>query len=134
MSSLDIDSAIGAHKAWRSRLENVVYGIEESSLSCDSICDDRKCLLGTWLYGRGQVYASWEHFTPIMDTHKQFHESACNIVKTFNQGHAEEAQALLDGEFSRLSGLLVGLLTLLRIKVNCAPPHRVEPTLDAGQH
>jgi hypothetical protein len=114
MASLDIDSAIGAHKAWKGRLEHVILGIASNNLNRESVCDDSQCLLGLWLYGRGKSHSHWTHFDQLVRTHKVFHRAAGQIVASFHENRIDEAQALLDGEFQNASDEVVDMLTQLR--------------------
>ena len=118
MSSLNIDSAIGAHRAWKGRLEHVILGIAENKLDQHSVSDDTGCLLGRWLFGDGQEYSNWSHFEELVDCHKHFHQSAGAIVSLFLEGKLDEANNLLDGDFSRFSTQVVALLTQLREQLN----------------
>ena len=49
MSALNVDSAIGAHLAWKRRLEYTILGLANNDLTLQAVCDDTKCLLGIWL-------------------------------------------------------------------------------------
>jgi methyl-accepting chemotaxis protein len=121
MSSFDIDSAIGAHRAWKWRLEHVIIGIVDDHLDADTLCDETKCLLGTWLYGRGMQYAEWEHYQALVESHKLFHQQACSVIEFYRAGKTEDASTLLEGEFARLSGQIVATLTELRTYLNSRP-------------
>lgn len=121
MSALNVDSAIGAHRAWKGRLEYMILGLEEGHVDVDAVCDDRKCLLGLWLFGDGREYAAWASYPALVDIHRRFHEEACKVVAAFRQGKQEEASALLEGEFDRLSVDIVALLKDLRTLLNARP-------------
>jgi hypothetical protein len=118
VSSLDVDSAIGAHRAWKGRLEHVIIGIAEDSIDLNKVGDDTRCLVGLWLFGSGQKYSEWEHFSELVEVHKQFHSTACQIVSHFHDGETEQATLLLEGDFTRLSNDVVALLTQLRNHLN----------------
>lgn len=118
MSSLNVDSAIGAHRAWKGRLEHVILGIAENKLDPLVVSDDAGCLLGTWLFGSGQEYSGWSRFDELVDCHRHFHQTAGAIVLLFHEGKLDEANGLLDGDFSKSSNRVVALLTQLREHLN----------------
>ncbi len=118
MSSLNIDSAIGAHVVWKRRFEFAVDGIIEQSIAQDKIGDDTHCVLGNWLFGSGQEYADHQFFQELLVVHRDFHVVAAQIAGLIDDGQIDVANNLIRTHFSDLSEAVVGLLTQLREHVN----------------
>lgn len=118
MSALNVDSAIGAHLAWKRRLEYVILGVADTEMELDVVCDDTKCLLGMWLIGEGRNHEAWQAYPTLLERHRLFHWEACQIVGLFHKGKTADALELLNGEFDRLSTEVVDLLAQLRNHLN----------------
>lgn len=115
MSSVEIDSGIAAHKAWISRLRLYLDGISSDDISIAAAGDFTKCALGQWLYGPGQQYELFLQFHELVETHKNFHDVAAEIVHRHRAGDLEGASRLLDVDLVGLSDKIVKLLGLLKV-------------------
>ncbi|HMX15446.1 MAG TPA: CZB domain-containing protein [Rhodocyclaceae bacterium] len=124
MSALNVDSAIGAHLAWKRRLEYTILGLDKADLDVDTVCDDTRCLLGLWLNGEGRRHQAWQSYARLFERHKRFHQVACQVVTLARERDTEGALALLNGEFDDLSGEVVELLTSLRNHLNATDAGR----------
>ncbi len=127
-TTFDIDAVIAAHKAWKSRLENVVLGIERHDLEVAAVVDDTRCRLGIWLHCENNRHVTWRHFKHLILFHREFHEMAGAILTLVSDGQPARAETLLNNDFARLSQQLVDLLTQLRVQCQSAgkPPHDSE--------
>ncbi|HMV22207.1 MAG TPA: CZB domain-containing protein [Rhodocyclaceae bacterium] len=114
MSALNVDSAIGAHLAWKRRLEYTILGLANNDLTLQAVCDDTKCLLGIWLYGEGRTHDDWQLYAALLERHKRFHQVACQVVTLYHARDQEGALQVLNGMFEHLSKEVVDLLTQLR--------------------
>lgn len=115
MSSIDIDSAIAAHRAWSSRLSFYLDGISEDVVTVERVGDFTACVLGRWLYGSGEDYKSFVQYHELLEVHKQFHLVAAEVVRLHHLGDDETANQLLAGEFEDLSHRVVEYLKQLKI-------------------
>ncbi len=68
-NAMDIDAAIAAHKAWRSRFCIAIEGIDADKLDDLSVTDHTSCVLGTWLYSpKQQECLNLSVFRDILET------------------------------------------------------------------
>ena len=94
---------ISAHVMWKQRLVSLLAGKSEEQLDPSTIQLDNRCALGKWIYGDGQNMAELPAFEEVRGMHAQFHQLAAEVVKLHHAGDLAAAQALLQGEYSKLS-------------------------------
>jgi hypothetical protein len=110
-NAMDIDAAIAAHKAWRSRFCIAIEGIDADKLNDLSVMDHTSCVLGTWLYSpKQQECLNLSVFRDILETHKDFHQTASQIIGLLGDAKVDEAQHALDSHFAEVSTTLILLL------------------------
>jgi hypothetical protein len=106
---MEIDNAIAAHGAWKSRLKTAIdTGTLETSPA--TIGADNKCAFGGWLYGSTltpQEKASPE-YNEIKRLHAQFHQLAGRVAQLALAGKKAEAEAIMgpSAEYAAISGKL----------------------------
>lgn len=110
-NAMDIDAAIAAHKAWRTRFSSAIQGIDADKLKDLSVTDHTTCVLGTWLYSpKQQECLNLSVFRDILKTHQDFHQAANQIIGLLEEAKADEAQHALDSHFAKISTTLILLL------------------------
>jgi hypothetical protein len=113
--TLDIDMAVSAHENWKLRLSAFLDGASTEHFSAEEICFDDRCDLGRWIHGDGKArLGSFPGFTALMGHHKMFHYAASNVVALSKAGKVNDAQAMLQGQFTKFSGEVIQDLELLR--------------------
>ena len=113
--SIDIDSAIEAHRQGKVKLRGAIERHER--LDAETIsCDDR-CQLGKWLHGAGgKQYGSQPNFVALLEDHRQFHEAAGEVARRINAGQMEDATRMLGSgsAFAKASGAVAVALNRVR--------------------
>ncbi len=104
--SIDWLKIITAHVAWKQRLEQFLQGTSTEDLKPEVIAVDNRCDLGKWIYGAGKTFNRSPEYVVVKDLHANFHTIAAKIVSHHLLGESQQAQALLDGEYSRISNSL----------------------------
>jgi methyl-accepting chemotaxis protein len=101
-SSLDFDGVTQAHMNWKHKLRSFLAG-EGEPLDPDVVSRDDKCVLGCWIHGEGQRYASDLHYSRLREKHADFHLCAGEVIRAKQSGDEAGARRLLLNEFSVLS-------------------------------
>jgi hypothetical protein len=101
------------HTQWKMRLKDYLRGDGEP-LDPAVVSRDDACALGKWLYGPGQQVQQLPEYQALREHHRHFHALAGKVVQEHLQGHAEQAQALLNGEFQRQTAATVAAIRALR--------------------
>lgn len=114
MTSLDIDAAIGAHTAWKRRFEFMLDGIIDDTIDRERAGDDTRCVLGCWLFSKDQEHTDLPIYSVLVDTHREFHNVASQIIDAIDASDVVLAKQLLDTTFNGLSREVVALLEHLR--------------------
>lgn len=113
--SISIDHIIAIHKAWDERLYSYVIGASDADMQPEALRSDDRCVLGTWLHGAGKhQLGSYVTYTKLLDTHREFHHQAAEIVALKQNGQVDEALELLRGKFQALSQEIIQDLRGLR--------------------
>jgi hypothetical protein len=94
---------IGTHVQWKMRLIALLDGSSNETLDPANIGVDNRCVLGKWIYGEGQAFASTPTFELVRTTHAEFHRLASQVVSLYQAGRKDEAEDLLKHDYSRLS-------------------------------
>ncbi|MBE0625907.1 MAG: CZB domain-containing protein [Burkholderiales bacterium] len=118
MSSLELQSEIRAHSAWKHKFEFAIAGIQTEPLDAESAGDFTQCRLGQWLLANGSRFAEHPMFQQLSATHTKFHHVASQIVSMVNDGKTAEANTLLNADFNALSETIVFQLQQMREIVN----------------
>jgi len=102
LSSLDFDGVTQAHMNWKHKLRGFLAG-EGEPPDPEVVSRDDKCVLGCWIHGEGQRFASDLHYTRLRDKHADFHLCAGQVIRAKQNGDEEGARRLLLNDFSILS-------------------------------
>jgi hypothetical protein len=111
---VNIPEAITAHVNWKVRLQKYVDGKSEEKLDPMVICRDDQCTLGQWIHGPAtKRFHADKAFHTLRADHAQFHYVAANVVRYMQEGDKAGAQALLKGEYARVSHNVMMMLNEL---------------------
>lgn len=94
---------ISAHVMWKQRLIAYLAGNSQEQLDPDVIKLDDRCPLGKWIYGEGKPMETLPGYEEVRTLHAQFHQNAARVVSLHQADSTAEAEALLNGDYSRLS-------------------------------
>lgn len=94
---------ISAHVMWKQRLIAYLAGNNQEQLDPDVIKLDDRCPLGQWIYGEGKPMETLPGYEEVRELHAQFHQNAAQVVSLHQADSTAEAEALLNGDYSRLS-------------------------------
>ncbi|MFN3311642.1 MAG: CZB domain-containing protein, partial [Thermomonas sp.] len=122
------EDMIERHAQWKLRLKTYLQNKGED-LDAADVTDDSACRLGEWLHGPGQQVQHLPEFQHLLEHHKRFHTVAGKVIQEHQRGRTAQAQALLDGEFTRETQATVTAIRALRDAVEgkrrpAAPPAR----------
>jgi len=108
----EINKALQAHGAWKLRLRTVIScgksDFHPRDVKCDNLCE-----FGKWLYGPtldAQVRAGMP-YKVIKRLHAEFHECASKVLSLALNGQIQEANELMEGEYSERSEKLARALS-----------------------
>ncbi|MFN3702586.1 methyl-accepting chemotaxis protein [Thermomonas sp.] len=107
------EDMIEKHAQWKLRLKTYLRGGGEP-LDPDTVQKDSVCALGQWLYGKGEQVQHLPEYQKLKEHHRQFHAAAAQVVREHQRGRTAQAQALLDGEFTRKTQETVTAIRALR--------------------
>lgn len=100
LSGLSLNDAIQAHMAWRDRLVATLNGTSKEKLQIGQVAVDHLCVLGQWLHGDGRKqFGHLPEYQALLDTHRQFHLNAGEVLVEHDNGQRDRAHAILDGTF-----------------------------------
>lgn len=111
---------IGAHVMWKQRLTAFIAGSSTETLDPEAIRTDDRCALGKWIYGAGRAMADLPRYEEVRALHAQFHQNAAEVVALHLAGKTDEAEKLLQGDYSKLSEKLKHRLIGLSQQVKAA--------------
>jgi hypothetical protein len=118
-AQLSFDDAIAGHEQWKERLLHFVTDRSEelTSVDVDNVrCDDR-CTLGGWIHGIARNrFSTDENFVDLRDEHARFHHCAADVIEHARSKRLKYSRLIIDGEFTRRSRKVIGLLEILRGK------------------
>jgi len=118
-AQLSFDDAIEAHERWKERLLLIVSGQSNELTPADVAnvrCDD-KCTLGKWIHGVAKnKFGADAIFTDLLTEHAIFHNCAADVIEHARYKRLQYSRLVIDGEFTRRSRKVVGLLEMLRGK------------------
>lgn len=115
VNTVDIDMAIASHENWKYRLQAFLDGRSTEKFVAEEICFDDRCDLGKWIHGAGKAkLGNFPGFTALQGHHKMFHYAASNVVALAQAGKTEEANKMLDVQFTQQSAEVVRDLRMLK--------------------
>ncbi len=95
--------AIKAHTDWKIRIQSLINTKSTDDISLYDISRDDQCELGKWIKAldkeQGHTYA----LSCLRNFHREFHAAAANAMEHAQSGDDEQAQAIINGEYARLS-------------------------------
>jgi hypothetical protein len=100
---MDWMEIIGAHVMWKQRLTAFLAGDSTETLDPEAIRQDDRCALGKWIYGEGSAMGDLPRYEEVRSLHAQFHQYAADVARLHLDGKTAQAEALLQGDYSRLS-------------------------------
>jgi hypothetical protein len=110
---MNLDEAISAHVAWKTKLRSLIDG--KGEVDPKVLGTDNQCALGKWIYGEGAKYANDANFKLAKEWHTKFHTLAGIIATKAKAGAKSEAGAMLDGaDYGTASTKVVGALMQLK--------------------
>lgn len=111
----EIRNAVAAHDAWTRRLSTAI-NLGNCETAPGEIAVDDKCAFGQWLYGPtfDEETKAGKPYQVTRRLHAEFHDVAAKVAALAEAGRKSEAYALLDGEYTRVSGKLMRALTKWR--------------------
>ncbi|MFN7183764.1 MAG: methyl-accepting chemotaxis protein, partial [Thermomonas haemolytica] len=123
------EDMIERHAQWKLRLKTYLQGKGEALDPADT-AEASACQLDEWLHGPGQQVQHLPEFQHLLEHHKRFHAIAGKVVQEHQRGRTVQAQALLDGDFTRETQATVTAIRALRDVVEGrrkAPPAAAVP-------
>ena len=133
MSSLELQSAIRAHSAWKEQFEFLITGVPRMPLNAQMAGDHQQCQLGRWLGSGGLKYAEDPLFDRLKETHSTFHEIAERVAVHIDKQELASANSLLEGDFAEASQRIVELLQQMRHLVKADSPVPVKDLPNSTQ-
>lgn len=93
---MNLDNAIAAHAAWKTKFRAAINGKE--AMDASTIAKDNCCELGKWLHGEGLgLYGSKPEFSALIQNHKVFHAEAGKVAGLINGKKYKEAEQAIGG-------------------------------------
>ena len=103
-----LEQAKSDHFAWKKRLADLLIG--RTGLDTASLTDHRQCRLGKWYSSVSDpVMRQSSEFQSLDEPHARVHAHAREVVRLFNAGLKEEAEA----EYARMEEASVDVVRLL---------------------
>jgi hypothetical protein len=115
----EIQSAIGAHGKWKFNLKMAINNGKSDftvqKVSCDNLCD-----FGKWLYSDkiDEQTKLGKPYEVVTRLHAEFHQCASQVLKLALNNQKQQAESLLEGEFTDRSNILVKALNKWKGEVN----------------
>ena len=106
-----IKNAMAAHGKWKLRLRTAV-GRGASEFKPENVRPDNLCEFGQWLHGP-EIDAQTKQGVPyqvILRLHREFHETAANVLSMVEAGRKDEAEEVFSGEYHQRSDKLIRAL------------------------
>jgi len=110
--SLDFETAIKAHRAWKSKLRDFLGG--KGDFDEEEVGRNDKCVLGQWLYSPGmKKYRYLRELKRLESTHTEFHHQAKQVIVAKRFREAEQAEHELS-KLEAMSDEVVSLINSLQ--------------------
>lgn len=115
LRQIDIEAAIAAHYAWKSRIATYLAGNSLEYFRPDIVGLDHRCALGKWLQSvKNTSLGQYPEVQRLLTEHQNFHFYASYIVSYTHAGKLDKAQKLYDEGFEATSKRVIGLLHRLQ--------------------
>lgn len=115
IASMDFDAAIHSHLQWKQTLRSYLAG-HGARLDPALVARDDQCQLGCWLHAEGGRLGTDPIYASLRRHHTDFHVSAAEVVRRFDEGNRQAANDLLLRDFSALSDRTVEELRRLKAR------------------
>jgi Chemoreceptor zinc-binding domain len=104
LSGLNLQQVLGAHTAWKARLQHVLDGTSDEAFEIEVVSQDCNCFLGKWIYSEGKKqFGHLPEFEAVRSAHADFHVSAGDVLLQHQMGNVEHAAELLKTKFRTAS-------------------------------
>lgn len=115
LRQIDIEAAIAAHYAWKSRIAAYLAGNSLEYFRPDIVGLDHRSALGKWLQSiKNTSLGQYPEIQRLLAEHQNFHFYASYIVSYTHAGKLDKAQKLYDEGFEATSKRVIGLLHQLQ--------------------
>lgn len=108
-----LEKAKTDHLLWKSRIVNMLKGIEE--VSPEEVTSHQHCRLGKWYFIENNPFKETSEFKALDKPHHLVHEMALEAAKAYQAGNIKKAQKCLK-ELDRQSGKVIKYLNILIAK------------------
>ncbi len=117
-NEVNLSEAVEAHISWKLRLQAYLEGKSQEKLDPMVICRDDQCKLGQWIHGPAlNHFHGAEPFHQLRADHAQFHYLAGSVVQKVQANEHAAAEAILKGDYQKISHKVVIALTELNTLV-----------------
>jgi hypothetical protein len=115
LRQIDVEAAIAAHSAWKSRIAAYLAGNSLEYFRPDIVGLDHRCTLGQWLQSvKKTSLGQYPEIKRLLTEHQNFHFYASYIVSYTHAGKLDKAQKLYEEGFEATSKRVIGLLHQLQ--------------------
>lgn len=127
----DIEHAIQAHGAWKTRFRDYLSG--KTAIDLNAVGETNCCKLGQWLEQEGRKLLPQKNHEEISRLHAEFHQVAAEVTRKIKQKDFAGARKDLapDGIFNQASRNLTTCL-LKTVQHNQSKPAASEATAEAN--
>ena len=102
--------AIKDHTDWKIRIKSMIDGKKSGHLNLHEVSSDDQSDLGQWIKAMDKELGHTYALSRLRNVHREFHMVAGEAVRCAQHGQVEQAQAILAGEYARLSREVVNSL------------------------
>lgn len=103
--ALDVDSAIAAHRAWKSRISGFLDGSVE--LHEEDVASERDCDLGQWLYSTGvEAYGEYAELQALINDHAALHQEIKAVITAHRAGDTERTSQAYQAVLSQSQAVI----------------------------
>lgn len=115
LRQIDIEAAIAAHYAWKSRIAAYLAGNSLEYFRPDIVGLNHRCTLGKWLQSvKNSSLGQYPVIQRLLSEHQNFHFYTSYIVSHTHAGKLAEAQKLYTEGFEATSKRVIDLLHQLQ--------------------
>lgn len=113
---MDLAKAIGTHQDYKLRLSLWVMTGAGPVMNPETCGRDDRCELGQWILGEGsERFGGTPELAGLKAIHTQFHRCAGSVIRAVLDGHAAEAQKLLERDLFPLSTEVVVAINSMKV-------------------
>ncbi|MDH3354531.1 MAG: CZB domain-containing protein [Chromatiales bacterium] len=95
--------AIQDHTDWKVRIKGMIDGKRVGHFNLHEVSSEDQCELGRWISAMDKRLGHTYALSRLRNFHREFHTVAGEAVRHAQHGEMAQAQAILDGEYARLS-------------------------------